>query len=138
MPPEETGQKQVTTRFQKGVSGNPAGRPRGARSRLGEQFVQALADDFETHGIDVIKQVRMRDPLGYTKVIVSVLPREVLVQAFSAHISVDLAELERTKGRLAAYRFARDMLANPMAQAEIIADEGAIATEGWRLDHDDE
>ena len=46
--PEDTGQK-LDTRFKPGRSGNPGGRPKGSRNKLGEAFVQALADDFSEH-----------------------------------------------------------------------------------------
>src|SRR5262245_36762420 len=36
--------------------GNP-GRPKGSRNKLGEAFIQALAEDFERHGAEVIERV---------------------------------------------------------------------------------
>jgi hypothetical protein len=92
--PDKTGEKQANrataTRFKPGQSGNPAGRPRGARSKLGEQFIEALAADFDEHGDAVIKLVRARDPVAYIKVIKDTLPREVLVRAFTAHADVSI------------------------------------------------
>ena len=44
--PDNTGQKQGT-RFQPGQSGNPTGRPKGARNKHSENFVNAFARDFE-------------------------------------------------------------------------------------------
>lgn len=55
--------------------GNP-GRPKGARGKLGEHFIKAMADDFEVNGIEVIKRARDEDPLGYLKVIAGLLPKE--------------------------------------------------------------
>jgi hypothetical protein len=134
--PEETGQKQ-DGRFRRGASGNPAGRPKGARSRLGEQFIQCLADDFEVHGEAVIEKVRTRDPVQYIKVISNILPREVLVKAFSAHAAIDLSAMEAAQGRLAAYKFARDFIGAPLIEAKPLdAEEGALNIEGWRGDDD--
>jgi hypothetical protein len=130
--PEDTGGKQALTRFKPGQSGNPKGRPKGARSRLGEQFIQPLADDFEEHGIGAVRQVRVRDPVAYIKVIKDTLPREVLVKAFTAHATIDLTALEESQGRLAAYRYARDMIGTPLEAV----DEGVLVTDAWNASDD--
>ena len=50
----KTAQKQPIGRpFVPGQSGNPAGRPKGARSKLGETFLKALAEDFDELPIDL-------------------------------------------------------------------------------------
>jgi len=87
--PDHTGAKQ-DTRFKPGVSGNPAGRPKGARSRLGEEFVEALAADFEEHGAGCIAKVRAQDTSTYLKLISNILPRETLVRAFSVHADINV------------------------------------------------
>ena len=56
--------------------GNP-GRPKGARHKLGEQFLAALQADFEEHGASTIEQVRIDRPQDYIKVIASLLPRDL-------------------------------------------------------------
>lgn len=74
--PENTGRNQDGT-FTKGVSGNPAGKPKGARHQLTENFVKALSDDFAEHGVAAIKAVRSEKPDQYLKVIASLVPKDV-------------------------------------------------------------
>jgi len=82
-----------------GQSGNPSGRARGSRNKLGEEFLQALYTDFTEHGAAAIETVRKDKPDAYLKVIASVLP---------AHINVNLnrdltdEELDRRIRDLAA------------------------------------
>lgn len=56
---------------------NPNGRPKGSRNKLGEAFLQALHDDFITHGVATIETVRIERPHEYLKVVASLLPKDV-------------------------------------------------------------
>ncbi len=67
-------------KWQPGKSGNPAGRPRGARSKLGEAFLQDMLADWSEHGVAVVQNVREEDPTQYLKVVASVLPKEMNVR----------------------------------------------------------
>ncbi len=60
-----------------GQSGNPAGRPRGSRNRLGDDFIKSLQEDFEVNGKQVIETVRLERPHEYLKVIASILPKQI-------------------------------------------------------------
>ena len=63
--------------WQKGQSGNPSGRPKGARSQLTEDFLKALASDFATNGIAAIQAMREEKAADYVKVIAGVIPKEL-------------------------------------------------------------
>jgi len=56
--------------------GNP-GRPKGARNKLGEAFIEALHDDFNQYGVEAIQKTRTEKPDQYLKVIASLLPKDV-------------------------------------------------------------
>ena len=62
-------------RFVAGNSGN-GGRPRGARAKLGEAFLQAMQQSFAKHGEETIETVRVEKPDQYLKVVASILPKE--------------------------------------------------------------
>jgi uncharacterized protein DUF5681 len=56
----------ASPRWQRGVSGNPAGRLRGSRNALSEAVICALLRDFRQHGQKAIAQVRkleLMDPV---------------------------------------------------------------------------
>jgi hypothetical protein len=69
----------TTGRFLPGNSGN-GGRPRGARSKLSEGFLDALQADFEQHGAGVIETVRQKDPTAYLKVVANLMPARLEAQ----------------------------------------------------------
>jgi hypothetical protein len=78
--PEATRKKQTgAPPFKPGQSGNPNGRPKGSRNKLGEEFIQKLYADFQEHGEAAIVQVRQERPDAYLKVIAGILPKELKI-----------------------------------------------------------
>lgn len=72
---EDTVADQKPWLWKPGQSGNPAGRPKSARSRLSEAFLKALADDFEVNGIEAIKAGRDKDPNAYLRTVAALQPK---------------------------------------------------------------
>jgi len=108
-----------TGRFLTENNGGP-GRPKGSRNRLGDAFIEALAADFDEHGVATIEKVRQRDPTAYVKIISGILPREAIIRAFSvsANISVfDDYNLQDAAEYARAYQLALSMIGSkPMIE----------------------
>jgi hypothetical protein len=68
--------------------GNPGGgRPLGARNRLTEAFIQAIAFDFSKNGADAIRSVRETDPSTYIRVVASLVPKQLVPDSEGRAIS---------------------------------------------------
>lgn len=65
--------------FKKGQSGNPAGRPKGAKHKLTEAFWTDFAAAWEAHGGPALAHVATNDPSTFVRVAASVMPKEAEV-----------------------------------------------------------
>jgi len=84
--------KQRGRPFTAGTSGNPDGRPKGARNKLTEAFLDTVAKDFAENGAEAIERVRLEDPVMYLKLVRSLVPRELIATHEQAP-DIDYAEL---------------------------------------------
>ena len=78
------------------------GRPKGARSKLGEAFLEAMLENFSAHGPETIEAVRAEKPDQYLKVIASILPKEMnlnVTEQFSEMTDDELADRARRLAR---------------------------------------
>jgi hypothetical protein len=87
-------------KWESGESGNPAGRPAGAKNRLQGDFLHALADDFREHGIGAIRIMRVERPAEYVKCIASLMPKELLVTQDNALTDLTDEQLEQALNKV--------------------------------------
>lgn len=72
--------KQVpATAWKPGQSGNPAGRPIGARARISEKLLADLATVWEAHGQSVLERLALTDPGKLAQIAYGLLPRDVFI-----------------------------------------------------------
>ena len=89
---DTTASKQRGRPFMPGHSGNPFGRPKGAKNKLTELFLSAVADDFAEHGSEALARVRTVDPASYLKIVSGLIPRELVFEREQGP-AIDYAEL---------------------------------------------
>ncbi|QIG74581.1 hypothetical protein EVC10_073 [Rhizobium phage RHph_Y25] len=99
---EKTGKPQPPVEHQF-KPGNP-GRPKGARNKLGEQFLEDLYADWQANGVETLQRVREEKPDQYLKVVASILPKDLNVNINQMDDLTDDQLVQRIRSLDAAIR----------------------------------
>jgi hypothetical protein len=62
------------------VSGNPHGRPVGAKNLLSADMYRDFAREWHEHGPAIIAAVRQKDPVAFLQIATRLIPKEVVMQ----------------------------------------------------------
>jgi hypothetical protein len=100
--------------FQPGQSGNPAGKPLGAKNRLSRRLVEDLETVWNDGGIDALRILKAEKPDVFLRIAFSTLPADILM---------------RVEHELPASAFAHLSPADKRALAEVLLLMGQIGTE---------
>jgi hypothetical protein len=63
--------------WQPGESGNPGGRPIGARGRFSEQMISDIARSWSTHGPAALEKMAKTDNTRYVEICSRLIPKDV-------------------------------------------------------------
>lgn len=88
--PATTEKKQIASRFKPGQSGNPAGRPKGSRNKLCEQFIHDLQTvwaegvaldpdnpkDQTQRGLVALRKISIERPAAFVGAVAQLVPKE--------------------------------------------------------------
>jgi Family of unknown function (DUF5681) len=99
-----------------GQSGNLAGRPKGSKNKLSEDFIGALYVDFQDHGAAAIAACRAEKPDVYVRVIASLLPKDVNLTTRNLD---DLSDDQLMRKLAALTEMARPLLAKLPAVIDV-------------------
>ena len=78
MPTDNTEKKQRNLiPFKPGTTGNPGGRPKGARNNLAEAFLDDLVEAWEREGAAAIQRVIETKPAAFLKIVADLMPKDM-------------------------------------------------------------
>ena len=81
------GKQRIGKPFEPGQSGNPDGRPKGSRNKLGEAFIQDVYAKWQAKGETALDEMIKQDPGAFVRVVAGILPKELVVKDELSEVS---------------------------------------------------
>ncbi len=85
-----------------GESGNPTGRPKGARVKFGEDFVRQFAKYWEKVGDDALEALYRKNKEAFVKVAVALLPKFIDISGDIDHRVYEAIDFDAIRKRVEA------------------------------------
>jgi len=119
-----TNEQQKHWLFKPGQSGNPAGRPRGSRNKLAEDFLSDAYQQWQQHGSKALETMATSEPAKFCQMVAGLLPKESVLQDERVQLSeIKLVIVQANKpviNNAETGRFAEGMKLVPSASKPLV------------------
>jgi hypothetical protein len=100
---DNTNAQQKPWLFKPGQSGNPAGRPKGSRNKLAEDFLSDAYQQWQQNGPKALETMATSEPAKFCQMVASLLPKEMHIKD-SALEDMSTDEIRDALARIATIR----------------------------------